>query len=145
MPAAAESGVPLRRHAIAALAVAWNLLGVVLFVVRIAMTPKLAEQVGGAAAAAAEMPAWVDLAFGAAVVTGLSGAIALLLRRRWAVPMLLVSLGAAAVQAAAAPAVLAARGALHASALALPMAVLLASLALWLYARRVRARGWLRR
>ncbi|WP_149194561.1 sugar transporter [Luteimonas suaedae] len=144
MPATAESGVPLRHHVIAVLAAAWNLLGVTLFVVRIAMTPELAAQVGGAAAAAAEMPAWIDLAFGVAVVTGLSGAIALLVRRRWAAPMLLVSLGAAAVQATAVPAVLAMRDALHASALAVPVALLLVALALWSYARSVRTRGWLR-
>lgn len=144
MPTTAESEVPLRHHVIAVLAAAWNLLGVTLFVVRIAMTPELAGQVGGAAAAAAEMPLWIDLAFGVAMVTGLSGAFALLLRRRWAAPMLLVSLSAAAVQAVAVPTVLAVRGVLHAPALSLPVAALLVSLALWLYARSVRARGWLR-
>ncbi len=43
-------------------------------------------------------PRWLFLCYAVAIFAGLAGAVALLLRRRWAVPVLVLSLAAAVVQ-----------------------------------------------
>ncbi|UWX04242.1 hypothetical protein H1235_02690 [Pseudoxanthomonas sp. NC8] len=90
-------------------------------------------------------PPWINLAFAFAVIGGVLGALCLLLRRRWAVPMFAVSLLAVLVQFGGGylghPGLGRPMGSL---ALAMPGLVLVVALALLVYSRRWRASGWLR-
>ena len=71
---------------VAALGLLWNLYGVYEYLKSVGM-------VGGAdAAAAGAMPAWVTGAFAIAVFGGVLGCIGLLLLKRWAKLLLLLSL-----------------------------------------------------
>ena len=130
---------------VAVLAVLWNLFGVFSFYYHLSATPEVvatwpAEQQTLFAA----MPRWLFVPFAVATVGGLVGSLGLLWRRRWAVPVLLVSLLAIVVQFAAnyltTPvwSLTGVRGALF------PLCIALVGLFLWWYARRAAARGWLR-
>ena len=142
-----QSG-PVRPKAywwVAILALVWNLLGLAMFVMqvtmdeaRLATLPEVDRQIFLAT------PAWLNAMFGIGVIGGVLGALGLLLRRRWAVPVLLVSLLAIVVQFAAnyltTPlwSLMGVRGALF------PLCITVIGLFLWWYARRAAARGWLR-
>ena len=74
-----------RTHTIIAVAaVAWNVLGLVLFLMQVTMS---AEQVAALAPPDRAMyeatPAWVLGAFGVAVVAGVVGSVGLFARQRW--------------------------------------------------------------
>ena len=130
---------------VAVLAVLWNLFGVFSFYYHLSVTPEVvatwpAEQQTIFAA----MPRWLFVPFAIATLGGLVGSIGLLLRRRWAVPVLALSLLAIFVQFAgnylSTPlwSLTGMRGALF------PLCIALVGLFLWWYARRAAARGWLR-
>ncbi len=130
---------------VAILAVVWNLFGVFSFYYHFTATPEVVatwpeEQQRIFAA----MPRWLFVPFAVATVGGLLGSLGLLLRRRWATPVLLLSLLAIMVQFAAnyltTPLweLTGVRGALF------PLWIALVGLFLWQYARGSAARGWLR-
>ena len=130
---------------IAILAVAWNLMGVFSFYYHFTATPEVVATWADAQQQVfAAIPRWVFVPFAIATVGGLLGSLGLLLRRRWAVPVLLLSLLAIVVQFAgnylATPvwALTGVRGALF------PLWIALVGVFLWRYARRSAARGWLR-
>jgi hypothetical protein len=85
----------------------------------------------------------VDVFFGVAVGAGVLGALGLLLARRWAVPLLLLSLLAVGAQMGTADAAPPACALTGARAGVFPLLLVLVSLALWLFARRAAARRWL--
>lgn len=89
-------------------------------------------------------PTWMIAAYGVAVATGLVGAILLLIRRRLAEPLLLVSLIAIAVQFSALLVVPQLRNLTTSDDLFLPFIIIVVSYAIWHFARRARLNGWLR-
>jgi hypothetical protein len=95
-----------------------------------------AQRVGGYAT----MASWQWGVFAIAVWSGLIGAVLLLLRNRWATPLLTVSLLFAAVQYGVA----AMQGGIDAEARPIAVAVLVVGVALVIFASRARRRGWLR-
>ncbi|SEJ94470.1 hypothetical protein SAMN05518849_1209 [Sphingobium sp. AP50] len=77
----------------------WNLMGVASFVMQYLMDLNALEKSDpGGAKIFAAMPAWLWLDYAVAVLAGTGGAITLLLRRRVAVPLFLLSLIAVVVQ-----------------------------------------------
>lgn len=90
---------PKAHGLIAGAAIAWNLIGLLMFVLQVSMTPTQMAALSPAERAVADAtPGWVLVAFGVAVTTGVIGSIGLWLRQRWAVPCLAVSLVALLVQ-----------------------------------------------
>ena len=89
-------------------------------------------------------PAWMIAASGVAVVSGLVGAILLLMRRRLAETLLLVSLIAIAVQFSALLVVPKLRNLTTSDDLFLPFIIIVASYLIWHFARRAKSSGWLR-
>ena len=89
-------------------------------------------------------PTWALAAYGAAVFGGALGCIALLLRRSWALPMLIICLAGIVLQNVHALALGNALEVFGPGGLALPVVVLLVAVFLAWCAHYSRGRGWLR-
>jgi hypothetical protein len=122
---------------IAFAALAWNLLGLLAFVMQLSMSP---EQVAALPAADRAVhdatPAWLIAAFALAVGGGVIGSIGLLLRRRWAVPAFTVSLVALVLQIAGGYLATPLWRASGVAGAAMPALLLLVAVLLLRYARR---------
>ncbi|OHE84119.1 MAG: hypothetical protein A2579_02185 [Lysobacterales bacterium RIFOXYD1_FULL_69_11] len=130
---------------IATIALLWNLLGLAMFAMQVTMSPEsLAALPAEQRQVYEATPMWINAAFGVAVVAGVLGAIALLMRRRWAAMLFAISLVALVVQILGAFLVTPAWAAYGAAGLVMPLLLLAISAALWSYARKAAARGWLR-
>jgi len=90
---------PMWFRVVAVVALLWNLLGCIAFVTDLRMTPEdLAALPEAHQALYAARPAWAIAATAVAVFGGVLGCIGLLLRRRWAFPVLALSLVGILVQ-----------------------------------------------
>ena len=89
-------------------------------------------------------PGWMLVAYGVAVAGGLAGAIALLMRRRLAKKLLLLSLIAILIQFSALLVVPQLRNLTTSDDLFLPFVIIVAAVTIWRFAHRAVARGWLR-
>lgn len=129
---------------IAILALLWNLAGVAMFWLQVTMG---AEAVAALPAPQREVyeatPAWLNAVFGVAVVAGLLGAIGLVLKQRWAVPLFALSVVAVLVQMAAAYALTPAWSAYGLAGLVMPVMVVAIAVFLWWYARNAAVKGWI--
>ena len=115
----------------------WMLVGVAAWCVDLLMTPeRLAALPAAQQQLYAARPAWVFVVYGVAVFAGFAGAIALLLRRKAAKPLFLLSLFAAVLQFGHAFGAMAALALLGpAQALPLPAMVIAVALFTVWYAR----------
>ena len=78
---------------VSVLALIWNLLGVLNYLAQAFITEEMkADYTADQLALIEGRPAWVTAAFAIAVWGGLLGCIALLIRKKWARPLLLISL-----------------------------------------------------
>ena len=123
---------------IALAALAWNLLGLMAFVMQVSMS---AEQVAALPAADRAVhdatPSWLTIAFALAVGGGVLGSIGLLLRQRWAITAFAVSLAALVVQIGGGYLVTPMWQASGAPGAAFPAVLLAIAVALLSYARRL--------
>lgn len=121
----------------------WNLIGVASFVMQYLMDlHQLAKTDPVGARIFAAMPAWLWLDYGIAVLAGLGGALFLLLRKRAAVPLFLLSLIAVVVQFGyvfVATDIIAAKGVVVATAF--PILIFIIAIVQWRYAVMQRAKG----
>lgn len=133
---------PLWFTIVAILALLWNLLGLLavgldLYLVATGtLTPEQRALVDA-------RPIWTVSGSVIAVVAGTLGSLALLIRRRWAVPVLLMSLLGLVVQDVGF-AMMFGNSALDISVLIIQSAVLVIAIGLVLLARSAAAKGWLR-
>lgn len=130
---------------VSALALLWNLVGLLMFWKQVTLTPEAVaalppeqQQIHAA------MPDWVYVLFGIAVIAGVLGVLGLLLKRRWARPLLLLSFLAVTTQMVSAYATTPAWALTGAASAAFPLLLIAVALLLWLFARRASARGWIR-
>lgn len=129
---------------IAVLALLWNLLGLAMFVMQVTLSHEALAAMPVAQREVHEAtPAWINVAFGLAVASGVLGAVGLLMRRRWVVAMSALSLAALAVQLLGAYLVTPAWASSGAAGLGLPVLLVVIAFALLAYARNVASRGWL--
>ncbi|MEZ0470805.1 hypothetical protein [Luteimonas salinilitoris] len=130
--------------AIAVIALLWNLLGVVMFVVQANMTPEMLAALPPEQRQLIEgTPAWIDAAFAVAVFGGVLGALGLLLRKRWARVLFVVSMLALLVQICGSLALTPAWRVHGPAVLAMPVLLLaIAGFLVW-YSRKAVARGWI--
>lgn len=78
---------------VAILALLWNLLGASAYLMDVTMSPEAVAKMGEAERAMyASRPAWFVVAYASAVWFGVAGSLGLLLRKRWATPLFLLSL-----------------------------------------------------
>lgn len=135
---------PFTYWLIAVLALIWNLFGAVMLYLQVNMPPDRLAQLTDAQRLVHEAtPVWLNVAFAVAVFGGVLGAVGLLLKKRWAVAMFLLSLLGLLAQLTGAYTATPAWAAYGAAGLVLPIVLLLIALFLLSYARRARARGWL--
>jgi hypothetical protein len=136
------SGAP-RWFMIAALAaLAWEIVGCTMYVMQVSVDPAALpadqRQMWDAT------PAWMTGAYAVAVWVGLIGAILLLMRRKLAEPLLLVSLIAVVVQFSGLLIVPQLRNLVSSDVLFLPFLIVIVCGVIWHFARRARRSGWLR-
>jgi hypothetical protein len=129
---------------VAVLALLWNLVGLFMFWQNVTMTPEaLAMLPAEQQTIHAAMPVWVHAFFGIAVIAGVLGSIALLLKKRSAQPLLLVSLLAVVVQMASAYMVTPVWSLTGAYGAVFPLVLIVIALLFWLFARMAVRRGWI--
>lgn len=129
---------------VAIVALLWNLLGCFAFVSDLMLTPADVAQLSPEQQALyAARPAWTVAATAAAVFGGALGCIGLILRKRWALPLFVVSLIGVVVQDIGLFALADGASLAGPVALALQGVVLLVAIALVLLARKAIGRGWI--
>lgn len=141
MTAIAGEKPPVWFWVVSALLFAWMCIGVIGFAMTdaaaIAKLPAAQQQLY------ALMPKWLWVVYGIATVSGLLGALLLLLRKGWATPVLLTSLVAVCLQMGYSLLVMPTIELAGASAAAFPLVIIaLGGLAVWL-AMAAKRRGWL--
>lgn len=95
-----DTKVPAWHWIISGLLLIWNLLGVGAFIMQMRATPEQILRDYGQVQAdiIAAQPAWYPIIFGLAVFGGAVGCLGLLLRKKWANQLLLISLIAVIIQ-----------------------------------------------
>ncbi len=112
-------------------ALVWNLIGVAMWYMQVNMSAdQLAAMTEPQRQVYEATPGWLNIAFAVAVFAGVLGALGLLLKKRWAGTMFLLSLIALLVQMIGAYVVM-------------PAVLLLIALFLLWYANKAQARHWL--
>lgn len=125
-------------------ALVWNLIGVAFWYMQTNMTAERLAMMSESDRQIYEAtPGWLNIAFAVAVFGGVLGALGLLLKKRWAGTMFLLSLIALLVQMIGAYVVTPAWAVYGPAGLVMPAVfVLIAMFLLW-YANKAQARGWL--
>lgn len=125
-------------------ALIWNLIGLVFYYLEVTATPEaLANLTEAQQAFLAGKPTWATSAFAVAVTTGVLGSLLLLLRKALALPMFIISLAAILVQNLHAFGMANGLEAWGTGATILPAITIIVAVALIVYARAARARGWI--
>lgn len=94
-----DTKVPTWFMVVAGLALLWNLMGVAVYLGQVMISPEaLAALPTDQQAVYAAFPAWATGAFALAVFAGTLGCVGLLLKMRWAMPLLIVSFVCALAQ-----------------------------------------------
>jgi hypothetical protein len=138
-------GAPPRSlYVIGGLALAWNLVGLMQYVMGVTMTDAaLAALPANHQAFINETPQWATAAFAIATNAGVLGCILLLLRKAWAYPVFIISL--LGVLAQNVHALILADGLAIGGmvGVALSLLVIVVGTYLILYSKRAKAKGWL--
>lgn len=128
---------PKMHGLVAGAALAWNLMGLLMFVLQVTMGPERLAALAPADRAVYEAtPGWLNAAFGVAVGAGLLGSVGLLLGRRWAASAFAVSLVALLVQFAGAYAATPAWQTYGVSGAVMPVMLVVITVLLLRYAQR---------
>ena len=97
----ANNSPPRAFYVISGIALVWNLVGVMLYVMQVTMTDEALAALDPARRAYLEStPSWLTAVYALAVNAGALGCLLLILRKAWAVPILMLSLLCIVVQMA---------------------------------------------
>lgn len=144
MNASAATPRPASFWVIAIAALLWNLLGVVMLYLQVNMSPEqLATMTPEQRQVYEGTPPWLNIAFGIGVFGGVLGAIGLLMKKKWATLLFLISLIAVLVQMVGAYVATPVWVVYGAAGLIMPVIVVAIALLLWRYSSKAAARGWL--
>jgi hypothetical protein len=136
---------PLWFWVVSAAMLLWNGVGVMAYIADATIGAEALKALPDAERALRESrPAWATAAFAVAVFGGAVGCLLLLVRSRWALPVLVVSLIGVIVQMTHAFLIANSFEVYGPGGLIMPVMVLVLSLCLVWFARRARMRGWLR-
>ena len=136
---------PLWFWIVGVLLLLWNGMGVAAYVGEATLTAEALQALSeGQRALITGRPAWATAAYAVAVFGGVAGCLLLLIRRRAAVPVLVLSLLGVLVQMGHAFLLADAFAVVGAAGMVLPALVLACALFEVWFARRARTKGWLR-
>jgi anti-sigma-K factor RskA len=122
----------------------WNLLGCVAYISDVTLKPEdIAKMSAAQQALYASRPAWAVAATAIAVWGGAAGCIGLILRKRWATPLLVASLAGVVAQDVGLFLLSGLGGQVDVAVFALQGLVLLVAIGLVVLARKASAREWL--
>jgi hypothetical protein len=125
-------------------ALLWNLLGCYAYLSDVTLTPEdIAKLSAAQQAMYAARPAWAVAVFAIAVWGGALGSLGLVLRKRWAQPLLIASLVGVILQEVALFAIAGAATQAGAAVFVLQGLVVVVAIALVLLGRKAIARGWI--
>ena len=125
-------------------ALIWNLLGIVIYVGQVTMSPEaLARLTEDQQNLITSTPVWANAAWAIAVNAGAFGSLLMLLRKGLAVPLFLISLIAIVIQDLEAFVLRDAYGVVGINSLIIPSMVFVIAIALVLYSRAAKSKGWL--
>jgi hypothetical protein len=128
---------------VATVAVVWNLLGVMSYVMEVTMSEEaLAALPEGQQALYAAQPAWVTGAFAIAVFAGLAGSILLAMRKSLAIPVFMLSLVAVIGQMVYAFLLSNTLEVMGPGSAILPSAIIVIAAALVWFSTRAKVKGW---
>ncbi len=126
------------------IALLWNLMGVFAFVTDMMMSEDALTLLSEQERALYESnPMWHKIVYGIATICGLLGAIGLLMKKRSAITLFWISLGAVVVQFLYGLFGTNAREVYGIFAIIMPIIVTVIAVFLWYYAKKCGARGWL--
>jgi hypothetical protein len=131
---------------IAGLLLSWNLIGLFFYYQQSILTPEVMADAGLTSQQIAHIsntPKWAHSGYAIAVNAGVFGALLLLFRKAWAVPLFVLSLVGALVQDLDAMVLRDGIEAWGTSALILPITVLVICVFEIWYANSAKAKGWL--
>jgi hypothetical protein len=145
-PAATQiAKVPIWFRALSGIALLWNLMGILAFVVQVTMTDDmLVDLPADQQALYKTMPSWVNIAFGIAVIGGALGCLLLLLRSRFATPVLVLSLLGVLAQNVYMFFLSDTFKVMGNGAMAMPIMIISIAVLLVLFSLKANKRGWLR-
>lgn len=130
---------------VAVLGLLWELFGVATYLMHVGVLPSMTGEMSEAERSLMESsPTWVTALFAIAVFAGALGALGLVLGRRWAKPLLIVSLIAVVLQFGGWLLMTDAIAVIGPSVFAMPAVITLVAILLVWMANRAAARGWLR-
>lgn len=130
---------------VAVLGLLWNLFGLFSFYVHVTAGPEvIASWPEAQRQIEAVTPRWIFVPFAIATIGGVLGSLGLLLGRRWAEPVLLLSLLGILVQFGSYYLLTPVWALTGMGGAALPLCIALVGVLLWWFARTGVARGWLR-
>jgi hypothetical protein len=136
--------LPVWFWVVAGLALVWNVIGVMAFFLQINQTPETLAAMSDAHRNLYETrPAWAFLAFAAGVFAGLFGCVALLMRRKFATTLFIISLLSLIVQNYYSFGVAKVQNIYPANTMILPaMVVVIAVFLIW-FSRSATAKKWM--
>lgn len=136
---------PLWFVLVAVLALLWNLFGLFSFYVHFTASPEvIASWPEAQQQIAAATPRWIFVAFAIATIGGVLGSLGLLLGKRWAEHVLLLSLLGILVQFGSIYAITPTWALTGMGGAALPLGIAVVGVFLWWFAGKAVSRGWLR-
>ena len=139
----AQAGAPVWFRFAAIVALLWTMFGVVTYLNHVGLI-SMAPATEAQQAFEDSIPWWVTAAYAVAVFAGAAGALGLVLRRTWALPLLVLSAGAVLVQELW-TLLLSDAGAVYGTfGVVMPVVIITASLVIVWFARIATARNWLR-
>ena len=136
--------LPTSFYIISGAALAWNLLGVMAYVMQVTMTQEALNALPEAERMLLEnAPVWATSAFAIAVNGGALGCLLLLLRQTWAFPVLIASLAGVVVQMSHSFLIANSIEVYGPGGLIMPAMIIVISVFLVWYAKGARGKGWI--
>ena len=143
MRAVSTTKLPVWYWVVGVIALLWNLMGLMAFVVQRMMTKEaLASMPESQQKLYEATPTWVHVVFGIAVISGTLGCIGLLMRKHWALPVFVVSFITVLAQMSYVFIMSDTVSVMGASQMVLPVLVTVIAAVLVWYSRFVKNRNW---
>ncbi len=139
-----DSGAPKWFLIVGIIALIWNLLGVFAYIMQQTMSPADIAALSDAERTLRETtPAWANAAFAIAVHGGALGCLALVFKKSWALPLLVLSLAAVLVQMVHAFFISNSIEVFGPGGMIMPVMVIVIAVYLVFLARSAKEKGWI--